>query len=121
MKSPTGGVVEGSISYTGDVTNPEKTKYNLQYYVDLAEELIKGGTHVLGIKVARAQSHLSVYLIISNIIIYKGGTHGLGIKVARAQSHVSVYLIISNIIICKIKRTKMTFYILVTLIDLVLT
>ena len=90
MKSPTGGVVEGSISYTGDVTNPEKTKYNLQYYVDLAEELIKGGTHVLGIKVARAQSHLSVYLIISNIIIYK------------------------------IKRTKMTFYILVTLIDLIL-
>ncbi|CAK1542975.1 unnamed protein product [Leptosia nina] len=45
-----GGVVEAAISYTGDVSNPEKTKYDLKYYVNLADELVKAGTHVLGIK-----------------------------------------------------------------------
>ena len=39
------------MSYTGDVSNPEKTKYNLDYYMNLADELIKGGTHILGVKV----------------------------------------------------------------------
>ena len=46
-----GGVVEGSISYSGDVSNPSRTKYNLEYYTKLADELVKAGTHVLGIKV----------------------------------------------------------------------
>ena len=45
-----GGVVEAAISYTGDVSDPSKTKYNLKYYVDLADQLIKAGTHVLAIK-----------------------------------------------------------------------
>ncbi|XP_047508067.1 pyruvate carboxylase, mitochondrial isoform X3 [Pieris napi] len=45
-----GGVVEAAISYTGDVSNPEKSKYDLKYYVNLADELVKAGTHVLGIK-----------------------------------------------------------------------
>lgn len=45
-----GGVVEAAISYTGDVSDPTRTKYNLKYYVDLADELIKAGTHVLAIK-----------------------------------------------------------------------
>ncbi|OQR72914.1 pyruvate carboxylase [Tropilaelaps mercedesae] len=45
-----GGVVEAAISYTGDVSNPHKTKYNLQYYVNLADELVKAGSHVLCIK-----------------------------------------------------------------------
>lgn len=30
-----GGVVEAAISYTGDVSDPSKTKYNLKYYTDL--------------------------------------------------------------------------------------
>lgn len=46
-----GGVVEAAISYTGDVSNPDKKKYNLKYYVDLADELVKAGTHILCIKV----------------------------------------------------------------------
>ncbi len=46
-----GGVVEAAISYSGDVSNPERKKYNLKYFVDLSDELIKAGTHVLGIKV----------------------------------------------------------------------
>ena len=45
-----GGVVEGAISYTGDVSDPKRTKYNLDYYVKLADELIKAGAHILCIK-----------------------------------------------------------------------
>ncbi|XP_048259230.1 pyruvate carboxylase, mitochondrial-like isoform X1 [Haliotis rufescens] len=45
-----GGVIEAAISYTGDVSDPTKTKYNMDYYVDLASELVKAGTHILGIK-----------------------------------------------------------------------
>lgn len=46
-----GGVVEAVIAYTGDVSDPKRTKYNLKYYTDLAGELVKAGTHVLCIKV----------------------------------------------------------------------
>ncbi|XP_073981256.1 pyruvate carboxylase isoform X2 [Rhodnius prolixus] len=45
-----GGVIEAAISYTGDVSDPKKKKYDLKYYVDLATELVKAGTHILGIK-----------------------------------------------------------------------
>ncbi|KAJ6652168.1 hypothetical protein lerEdw1_013129, partial [Lerista edwardsae] len=45
-----GGVVEAAISYTGDVADPSRTKYTLDYYLDLAEELVKAGTHILAIK-----------------------------------------------------------------------
>lgn len=38
-----GGVVEAAISYTGDVSDPTRTKYNLKYYTDLADELVKAG------------------------------------------------------------------------------
>ena len=43
--------MEAAISYTGDVSDPSKKKYDLEYYVSLAEELVKGGTHILGVKV----------------------------------------------------------------------
>jgi len=45
-----GGIVEAAISYTGDVSDPNAKKYNLDYYLNLTEELVKGGTHVLAIK-----------------------------------------------------------------------
>ncbi|XP_026332581.1 pyruvate carboxylase, mitochondrial isoform X2 [Hyposmocoma kahamanoa] len=45
-----GGVVEAAISYTGDVSDPNKKKYDLKYYLNLADELVKAGTHVLAIK-----------------------------------------------------------------------
>jgi len=45
-----GGVVEAAISYTGDISDPSKTKYTLGYYQDLANELICSGAHVLCIK-----------------------------------------------------------------------
>lgn len=33
-----GGIVEAAISYTGDVSDPKRTKYNLDYYLDLADK-----------------------------------------------------------------------------------
>ena len=45
-----GGFVEGTISYTGDVGDPSKTKYNLDYYLNLAQELVDMGSHSLAIK-----------------------------------------------------------------------
>ncbi|XP_066537024.1 pyruvate carboxylase, mitochondrial [Hoplias malabaricus] len=45
-----GGVVEAAISYTGDVSDPMRQKYSLDYYVQLGEELVKAGTHILAIK-----------------------------------------------------------------------
>ncbi|PGG97068.1 pyruvate carboxylase [Polytolypa hystricis UAMH7299] len=44
-----GGVIEATICYSGDMLNPKK-KYNLQYYLDLADKIVKVGTHILGIK-----------------------------------------------------------------------
>ena len=44
-----GGVVEGTICYSGDMLNPKK-KYNLDYYMDLVDKIVKIGTHTLGIK-----------------------------------------------------------------------
>lgn len=47
-----GGVVEAAIAYSGDVSDPTKKKYTLDYYVNFADELVKAGTHVLCIKVS---------------------------------------------------------------------
>lgn len=44
-----GGVVEATVCYSGDMLNPKK-KYNLQYYLDLVDKIVKLGTHILGIK-----------------------------------------------------------------------
>ena len=44
-----GGVVEGTVCYSGDMLNPHK-KYNLDYYMDLVDKIVKIGTHTLGIK-----------------------------------------------------------------------
>eukprot|EP00961_Rhodomonas_salina_P270221 3650503-Rhodomonas_salina.1 len=44
-----GGVVQGEVCYTGDVLTSKK--YNVDYYLQIAEKLIKQGeTHVLGVK-----------------------------------------------------------------------
>ncbi|MFO0682794.1 MAG: pyruvate carboxylase [Sandaracinus sp.] len=45
-----GGVIEAAICYTGDVSDAGRTKYSLQYYVDLAGQLAKLGIHVLAVK-----------------------------------------------------------------------
>lgn len=45
-----GGFVEGTICYTGDVADPTKGKYNLDYYLDLARQLVDLGVHSLAVK-----------------------------------------------------------------------
>lgn len=45
-----GGFVEGAMSYTGDVSDKSKGKYNLEYYLDLAQKLVEMGVHSLAIK-----------------------------------------------------------------------
>ena len=46
----TGKIVEASICYTGDILNPHKTKYDLEYYVKKAEELESLGSDIICIK-----------------------------------------------------------------------
>jgi pyruvate carboxylase len=45
-----GGVVEAAICYTGDVSDPSKSKYSLDYYLKLVRDLVRCGIHILGIK-----------------------------------------------------------------------
>jgi pyruvate carboxylase len=46
----TGRIVETSICYTGDVSDPRRKKYDLKYYVNLAKDIVSRGTHLLAIK-----------------------------------------------------------------------
>src|SRR5256885_12414090 len=46
----TGKVAELAICYTGDVANPKRTKYSLDYYADLAKRAEDMGAHFLCIK-----------------------------------------------------------------------
>jgi pyruvate carboxylase len=46
----TDAICEAAICYTGDILDPKRDKYTLKYYVDLAIELEKCGTHFLAIK-----------------------------------------------------------------------
>ena len=45
-----GKLAEACICYTGDILDESREKYNLKYYVDMAKELERRGTHILGIK-----------------------------------------------------------------------
>lgn len=47
----TGKVVEGTVCYTGDILDPDRSStYTLDYYVNMAKELEAFGVHTLGIK-----------------------------------------------------------------------
>jgi pyruvate carboxylase len=50
VKNQTGGLAEACICYTGDILNPDRPKYNLQYYIDMAKRLEDLGAHILGVK-----------------------------------------------------------------------
>ena len=50
VRENTNAICEAAICYTGDILDPKRTKYSLNYYVKLAKELVSMGTHVLGIK-----------------------------------------------------------------------
>ncbi|HYP09746.1 MAG TPA: biotin/lipoyl-containing protein, partial [Bryobacteraceae bacterium] len=46
----TNRICEAAICYTGDILDPARDKYSLQYYVRMAKELERMGAHVLAIK-----------------------------------------------------------------------
>ncbi len=43
-------VAEAAVCYTGDILDPDRAKYSLKYYVQLAKEMEKAGAHILGVK-----------------------------------------------------------------------
>ncbi len=45
-----GAICEGAVCYTGDLFDPNRAKYNLKYYVEIAKALEQAGAHVIGIK-----------------------------------------------------------------------
>ncbi|HWB82950.1 MAG TPA: pyruvate carboxylase [Bryobacteraceae bacterium] len=46
----TKSICEASICYTGDILDPKRDKYSLEYYVRMAKELERMGAHILAIK-----------------------------------------------------------------------
>lgn len=50
VRNRTKGLAEGTICYTGDIMDPKETKYNLEYYVQLAKDIENAGAHILAIK-----------------------------------------------------------------------
>ena len=50
VRNHTSSICEAAICYTGDILDPKRAKYSLQYYVKMAKELVSMGTHVLAIK-----------------------------------------------------------------------
>lgn len=46
----TGKIVESTICYTGDILDPNKTKYNLDYYINMARQLEELGSDIICIK-----------------------------------------------------------------------
>jgi len=46
----TGAIAEGTLCYTGDLTDPGEQIYTLDYYLRLAEQLVDAGSHILAIK-----------------------------------------------------------------------
>jgi len=46
----TGKIAEAAVCYSGDITDGKRVKYTLNYYVKMAKELEKAGTHILAIK-----------------------------------------------------------------------
>ncbi|EIM07826.1 pyruvate carboxylase [Planococcus antarcticus DSM 14505] len=45
-----GKIAEAAICYTGDILDPTRDKYTVQYYKDMAKELEAAGAHILAIK-----------------------------------------------------------------------
>ena len=43
-------VCEGTICYTGNFMSPERSKYDLKYYIKMGQDLKQAGAHVLGLK-----------------------------------------------------------------------
>lgn len=45
-----GKLCEATICYTGDILDPDRAKYDLKYYTNMASELKDAGAHLIGLK-----------------------------------------------------------------------
>ncbi len=50
VRQRTNSIAEACICYTGDILDPARPKYNLDYYLDLAKRLEDEGAHILALK-----------------------------------------------------------------------
>ncbi len=50
VRNKTGGIAEGTISFTGDLLSKNNTKYTIKYYTQLAKDLENAGSHMIAIK-----------------------------------------------------------------------
>jgi len=50
VRERTDAIAQAAICYTGDMLDPNQTKYTLQYYLDMARQLEDEGAHMLAIK-----------------------------------------------------------------------
>jgi pyruvate carboxylase len=50
VREKTNSLAEACICYTGDIMDSNRTKFNLDYYIDLAKQLEAAGAHMLCIK-----------------------------------------------------------------------
>src|SRR5699024_3973323 len=46
----TGKLAEGTMCYTGDLLNPNEHKYDLNYFVSLARDLVSAGAQIIAVK-----------------------------------------------------------------------
>jgi pyruvate carboxylase len=68
VRSQTKGLAEAAICYTGDLLDPSRTKFHLQYYLDLARRLEDAGAHILAIKdMAGLLRPLSAELLVTEL------------------------------------------------------
>jgi pyruvate carboxylase len=50
VRTETNSICEAAICYTGDILDPARQKYGLQYYVKLGKQFVDMGAHMLAIK-----------------------------------------------------------------------
>jgi pyruvate carboxylase len=50
VREKTNAIAQGTVCYTGDILDPKRTKYNLDYYLRLAKQIEDSGAHMLALK-----------------------------------------------------------------------
>ena len=89
-----GKVCEGTVCYTGDILNPDRAKYDLNYYVRMGKDLRSAGAHVLGLKdMAGLLKPAAARVLIKALQISHGeqrlGALTVSAGVAQADEHTS--------------------------------
>lgn len=68
-----GKVAEATLCYTGDILDPHRDKYDLQYYVNMARELEKAGANIIAIKdMAGLLKPEAAFRLVSSLKSYVG-------------------------------------------------